>query len=89
MVLCFGYQQGQSSPADTKDRQMTSTKELEQLVRVMLATGAKVEVQYDADGYIDTIQIEQLVPRFGRRTIGPYPMSPIAAAEAMRRYLNA
>ncbi len=68
---------------------MTSTKELEQLVRVMLATGAKVEVQYDADGYIDTIQIEQLVPRLGRRTIGPYPMSPIAAAEAMRRYLNA
>jgi hypothetical protein len=68
---------------------MTSTKELEQLVRVMLATGAKVEVQYDAEGYIDTIQIAQLVPKAGRRTIGAYPMSPIAAAEAMRGYLNA
>ena len=68
---------------------MTSTKELEQLVNLMRATGAKVQVQHDAEGYIDTIQIAQLVPKAGRRTIGPHPMSPIAAAEAMRGYLNA
>ena len=68
---------------------MTSTKELEQLVNLMRATGAKVQVQHDSEGYIDTIQINQLVPKSGRRTIGPHPMGPIAAAEAMRRYLNA
>ena len=68
---------------------MTDRKELEQLARLMRATGATVTVRTDADGYIDTIQIEQCVPAAGRRTIGPSPMSPIAASEAMRAYLNA
>ena len=68
---------------------MTDRKEIERLVRLMLATGARVDVRHDADGYIDTIQIAQCVPQAGRRTIGPHPMSPIAAAERMREYLNA
>jgi len=68
---------------------MTSEAELHQLSRLMQATGAVVEIAYDAEGYIDTIRVEQAVPKAGRRTIGPFPMSPIAAAERMRAYLNA
>lgn len=67
----------------------TDRRELETLCRVMRATGATVTVREDVEGYIDTIQIEQLIPAAGRRTIGPYPMAPLAAAEAMRAYLNA
>lgn len=67
---------------------MTSEAELKQLARLMMATGATVEIAYDRDGYIDTIRIDQLVPKAGKRSIGPFPMSPIAAAERMRAYLN-
>ena len=68
---------------------MTDDKELTALTRLMQATGATVEIAYDADGYIDTIRIDQAVPKAGNRSIGPFPMGPIAAAERMRAYLNA
>lgn len=68
---------------------MTDEKELHTLARLMQATGATVEVAYDSEGYIDTIRIDQAVPKAGNRSIGPHPMGPIAAAERMRAYLNA
>ena len=68
---------------------MNDDKELHPLARLMMATGATVEIAYDGEGYIDTIRIDQAVPKAGRRSIGPFPMGPIAAAERMRAYLNA
>lgn len=58
---------------------MTDTKELSSLIECIRSMGANVDVQYDVEGYIDTVQIS------GVKGVGPYPMSPIAAAECMRR----
>lgn len=61
---------------------MTDEKELSELIDKTRARGAKVFVTRCAQGYIETVQV------IGARHIGPYPMGPIAAAEAMRRYTS-
>ena len=65
---------------------MTDSKEIAQLARLMQATGATVTIVHDAGGHIDSVQV-QTVHCPGMVAIGPHPMAPIAAAEAMRAYL--
>lgn len=64
----------------------TDTRELELLIRRVKDKGGVVTVTYEANDegrtLFDTIQIT------GMKGIGPYPMTPIAAAEAMRRVVR-
>lgn len=57
---------------------MTDEKELRALIARAEAKGATVTVTRDAQGHINTIQVA------GVAGIGPHPMGPIGAAEAMR-----
>lgn len=67
--------------ATTKENNMTDTKELNSLIQAIRAKGGNVTVVYDTEGYIDTVQFS------GVKGIGPYPCSPIAAVEVMRKVL--
>ena len=66
---------------------MTDNKELTELIARLKRNGVSVFITYDkraqAEGreIIDTVQVAGV---FG---IGPFPMSAIGAAEAMRRVL--
>lgn len=68
---------------------MTDTKELNTLINQAEALGAVVTVTYDQDALIDEGRhIHETIQVTGLAGIGPYPMSPIAAAESLRRALS-
>lgn len=60
---------------------MIDRKELEQLAARMRLRGALVTVTNDRDGHVAQIRIS------GAKGIGPFPMSPLSAAERMREFL--
>ena len=62
---------------------MTDRRELEALVAKARARGAEVEVTEDHAGYVDSIRVWKGLPG-----VGPYPMSPLSAAERLREALN-
>jgi hypothetical protein len=65
----------------TKEDIMTNTAELNSLIAKMSNNGCDVTCTRDAEGRYTEIAIS------GAKGIGPFPMSPISAAERMREFL--
>jgi len=64
---------------------MTDTNELDRLVASARYWGATVAVKYDDDAMRDEgRRIYESIQVAGLKGVGPYPMSPIAAAETLR-----
>lgn len=65
---------------------MTDTYELDELITRARTLGAAVTVEYDADILAkEGRRIHQTIQVSGLAGVGPYPMSPISAAETLRR----
>jgi hypothetical protein len=68
---------------------MTDTQELDDLITSARARGAIVTVVYDADVFVaEGRRIHESIQVTGLPGVGPYPMSPISAAETLRRALH-
>lgn len=65
---------------------MTDIKELEALIAKMIAKGARATINYNQSEGRNAVASVQIHDAKG---IGPHPMAPIAAAEAMRAWLAA
>jgi hypothetical protein len=71
------------------DKDMTSEKELRELVEKARCMGALVEVAHDAHATAtEGRQVIDMVRVVGVKGIGPFPMPAIAAAEALRQFVN-
>lgn len=65
---------------------MTDTYELDSLIIRARSLGATVVIEYDAGALAkEGRQIYQTIQVSGLAGVGPYPMSPISAAETLRR----
>jgi hypothetical protein len=65
---------------------MTDTNELNDLIAGARARGATVIVEYDAELLAsEGRRVHQTIRVSGLEGVGPYPMSPISAAETLRR----
>lgn len=62
----------------TTGNNMTDSKELESLMQFLRQRGVRIAVTHSPEGYIDEISFKNA------KGFGPYPMSPLAAAERMR-----
>ena len=64
---------------------MTDTQELDDLISTARNFGATVAITYDADAQrTEGRRIYETIQVSGLSGIGPYPMSPISAAEVLR-----
>lgn len=64
---------------------MTDTQELDDLVSRARYLGATVAVTYDADAMmLEGRRIYETIQVSGLPGVGPFPMSPISAAETLR-----
>jgi hypothetical protein len=64
---------------------MTDTQELDDLISTARYQGATVIVEYDAQAKAEEgRRVYETIQVSGLEGIGPHPMSPISAAEALR-----
>lgn len=68
---------------------MTDTNELDRLVSTARYFGATVTVVYDDDAFkTEGRRVYETIQVSGLAGVGPYPMSPISAAETLRPALH-